>query len=202
MKNFFLCSSLIFIFSLSNAQPFTLDPAIKPVELKLQPFNPKQKEREKEKGRINVTKVTQVKDTLYYFVQGASIFSPVYVGVTTSDPANKINVQLSKMTWNNVDRKGSTDDKGQWHETFKTENDFGIMVVPDAKPAKYTLMVWVGNEAKIELPSVLNNSKKDSKDISKEGEKNGSSSMLLYVVIGILVALVAFLFFKLKNKKS
>lgn len=198
MKNFFLCFVLIFIYNLTNAQPFTLDPAIQPVELKLQPFSPKQKDREKQKGRINVTKVTQVKDTLYYFVQGASIFSPVYVGVTTNEPANKINVQLSKMVWKNIDRKGSTDEKGRWHETFKTENDFGIMVVPDSKPAKYTLMVWVGDEARLELPSVMKNAGEET----KEKNKKGSGSLILYIVIGALVILVAFLFFKLKNRKS
>ena len=95
---------------------------------------------------------------------------------------------------------GVHDEKGQWSEKFKTENDFGIMVIPQSKPAKYTLLVWVGDEAKIELPPVLD---KD-KDAASGGGKGGgmSQSTILYIVIGALAVIVAFLFFKLKNRKS
>ena len=200
MKKICLCGAGLFMLYALSAQPSNLDTAINPVELKLLPFKPTAKERELEKGRMNITRVTQSDDTLYYFVQGASIYSPVYVGVTSLDPSNKIDVRLHKMNWKNANRSGSTDDKGQWSEKFKTENDFGIMVIPQSKPAKYTLLVWVGDEAKIELPPVLD---KD-KDAASGGGKGGgmSQSTILYIVIGALAVIVAFLFFKLKNRKT
>ena len=148
---------------------------------------------------MNITRVTQVKDTLYYFVQGASIYSPVYVGLTSLDPSVKVDVRLCKMNWKNFLRSGTTDDKGQWKENFKTENDFGIMVIPQSKPAKYTLLVWVGNEAKLELPTVLGGDEKKA-DEKSGGGKGGGSNMILYIIIGVLAVAVAFLF--LKRKKS
>lgn len=200
MKKTLLLPALFFLLiCAASAQPFNLEPSIEPVELKLLPFNPKDPARAMEKGKMNITRVTQVKDTLYYFVQGASIYSPVYVGLTSLDPSVKIDVRLCKMNWKNFNRSGTTDDKGQWSENFKTENDFGIMVIPQSKPAKYTLLVWVGNEAKIELPPVLGGDAKKA-DEKSGGGKSGDSNTLLYVIIGVLAVAVAFLF--LKRKKS
>jgi hypothetical protein len=59
------------------------------------------------------------------------------------------------MNWQNTSRSCITNDWGQWSEKFKTENDFGNMVVPSSKPAKYSLLVWVGDEPKMEIPSVF-----------------------------------------------
>lgn len=201
MKKTILLLVFAFLVALAYGQPFNLDTAINPVELKLLPFNPKDKARELEKGKMNITRVTQVKDTLYYFVQGASIYSPVYVGVTSLDPANKIDVRLHKMNWKNASRSGSTDEKGQWSEKFKTENDFGIMVIPQNKPAKYTLLVWVGDEAKIELPPVIDENKGEGGTSGKSGG-GMSQSTILYIIIAVLVVIVAFLFLKRKNTKS
>ena len=183
------------------AQPFNLDTSINPVEIKLRPFKPTHKDSALMKGKMNILRVTQVKDTLYYFVQGASIYSPVYVGVTSLDPANKIKVQLHKMNWQNASRSGTTNDKGQWSEKFKTENDFGIMVVPGSKPAKYSILVWVGDEPKMELPSVFSGDAPDEKKDEKGG-KGDSGNTLLYIIIGVLAVAVGFLFFKMKNKKA
>lgn len=197
------CFLLLFLFIAASvtAQPFNLDTSINPVEIKLRPFKPTHKDSALQKGRMNIIRVTQVKDTLYYFVQGASIYSPVYVGVTSLDPANKIKVQLHKMNWQNANRSGTTDDKGQWSEKFKTENDFGIMVIPGSKPAKYSILVWVGDEPKMELPTVFSGDAKEEKAADKGG-KGGSGNTLLYVIIGVLAVAVGFLFFKMKNKKA
>lgn len=198
-------AALIFLFFVAKgfAQPFTLEENLNPVELKLKPYKPSAKEREPEKGRINVTKVTQAKDTLYYFVQSASIYSPVYVGLTSADPSVKIKVQLHKMNWKNASRSGVTDAKGQWSEKFKTENDFGIMVIPETKPAKYTLLVWVGDEAKLELPTVFGGDEQAGGKEEKTGSgKSGSGNTLLYVLIGLLAVAVGYLFIRLKNQKK
>ncbi len=80
MKKLALFFLFTLFFSALLAQPFNFNPTIKPVELKLFPY--KAKDKAKDKGKMNVTRVKQVKDTLYYFVKGASIYSPVYVGVT------------------------------------------------------------------------------------------------------------------------
>lgn len=144
---------LLLFSSFSKAQPFTLDPKIKPVELKLYNFNPAKEP--KAKGRISITEVTQSEDTLYYFVRGASIYSPVYVAFQTKDASSAIDISLHKMNWNHANRTGTTDPKGHWEDKFKTENDFGIRVTAKSKPVEYAVIVWVGDEPKMELPSIV-----------------------------------------------
>ncbi len=185
------------------SQPFNLDTSINPVEIKLRAFSPKGKDSALQKGKMNILRVTQVKDTMYYFVRGVSIFSPVYTGVTSLDPANKIKVQLHKMNWENANRSGSTDHNGKWSDQFKTENDFGIMVIPETKPARYSILVWAGEEAKIELPSLFSEETGAEKEtVSEPGQtkKSGSGKTVLYVIIGGLAVAVGFLLFKMKKK--
>lgn len=196
MKRFFSFLNLVIISSTIIAQPFNLDENIKPVELTLHTFNPPADP--KAKGKLNVTEVTQVKDTLYYFARGISIYSPVYVGVTVKDEANPVKVGLYKMNWKTPSRSGHTDEKGHWEEKFKTEGDFGIMVVTKTKPATYSLIVWAGDEAKFELPTVFSSGKNAA--AGKGG--NFLKDNLLYIIIGLLAVVIGVLVFKLKNKKN
>lgn len=131
------------------AQPFNLNKKIKPVELNLINFNPKDV---KKKGKINLTQVVQVKDTAYYFVKKLSIYSPIVVSVGAADPSNPVQVSLHKWNWKNASRPAKqTNEKGYWEEKFSTESDFGIMVVSPQKPVSYNIYVWVGDEVKIDI---------------------------------------------------
>lgn len=182
------------------AQPFTLDPNIKPVELKLHKFNPAKEQ--KAKGRLNVTDVNQVKDTMYFFAKGISIYSPVYVGVSALDETSPVEVSLHKMNWKEAERIGTTNEKGQWKEKFKTENDFGIRVIANKKPSTYSLVVWAGDEPKMELPTVFKKKGDKSNDVKVAGTKSSFfKNNLLYIVIGVLALAVLILVIKLKSKK-
>ena len=188
--------SLLFFSVVTHAQPFTLDTKFKAEKLLLHKFNVPSEP--KAKGRISITKVTQLEDTLFYFVKEISIYSPVYVGLQTNDSLNNepLGVTLHKMSWRKAERKGTTDAKGYWHENFKTENDFGIRVVTKSKPVVYSIMVWVGDEPKMEIPSAFKKG-----NTFKAGD-NFFKDNLLYLIIAGLALLVAVLFFKLKKKKN
>lgn len=192
---------LVIIFFLSAAmntpaiaQPFTLD-SIHVTELKLVDFTPK---KSAIKGRINLTHVTQVKDTMYYFVTGVSVYSPTYVSVTTRDKTKPVEVRLHKWNWHDVLRSGNTGDSEHWEDKFRTETDFGIMVVSKNNPVDYAITVWTGEEAKAPLPSPFSKAKASAGDSAASGEFFKKNWM--YFVIGILVIIIAFLF--IKRKKS
>jgi hypothetical protein len=192
----FLFALFIFVFGQVNAQPFTLEDHIKPVKLELHKFNPSKEP--KAKGRLGVAQITQVKDTMYFWAGGISIYSPVYVGVNVADPSNTVEVRLHKMNWKEASRSGSTDNKGHWEEKFKTENDFGIMVIAKSKPVTYSIVTWAGDESKFELPTVF---KKD--DGSGGGvEGNFFKDNMLYIIIGVLVLAILVMFLKLKSRKK
>ena len=182
--------------NICSAQPFNLDDRIQPTELN---FIDYKKDDTIRRGKINITEITQNKDTSYYFVKGLSMFSPVYFGLTTKAEAGNIKVSLCKDNWHKAEQTGETGDKGHWQANFKTEGDFGIMVIADKKPADYTMITWMGNEAKdVGMPDPF----KDS-DGKTAGAKKGGNFLkdnLMYIIIGLLVVIIGVLIFKMKKK--
>jgi preprotein translocase subunit SecF len=193
LKKFLLIITLLLSSTLLMAQPFTLDIKFKPLQLKLHKYNPPKEP--KAKGRISISQTTQTEDTLFYFVKGASIYSPVYFGIQTNDPSNSVDVSLHKLSWKKAERSGTTNANGYWEQRFKTENDFAIRVIAKEKPVAYSIMVWVGDEAKMELPTVF------KKGTIVSGGGNFLKNNLVYIVIAGLIIIILILFFKYKNKK-
>src|SRR5260221_8450565 len=107
---------------MAAAQPFTLDQKIKPAELKLQPYHG----GGHAEGRLAETEITQTEPTQYFFVQGLSIYSPDYVGVTGEDPSEHLTVSLHKETWEQAHRHGEISGAGHWDARFKTSGEVGI----------------------------------------------------------------------------
>ncbi len=187
---FFVIS--FFVTTKTIAQPFTLD-SINVTELNLFDYKPA---NVKVNGKLNVTTVTQVKDTMYFFVKGISAYSPTYVSVTANDKTKPIDVRLHKWNWHDVLRSGTTDANGHWEDKFRTETDFGIMIICKDKPAEYVITVWSGEEAKPDLPTPF----------SKENVGAGGSTVTdflkknwMYILIGLLILIIGILFLKRKK---
>jgi hypothetical protein len=187
---------LAFIALALKGQPFTLDKDFKAQKLLLHKFN--NPSEPKAKGRLSITTVTQTEDTLFFFVKDASIYSPVHFALQTKGTVNNgpLQITLHKMSWRKAERKGTTDANGYWSEGFKTENDFGIRVIANSKPAIYRMMVWVGDEIKIDIPSAFK--KADASKSSGHFLKNN----LVYIILVSLVVLVITLLLKLKKTRN
>ena len=173
------------------SQPFTLDPNINPTELVLVNFEPPNQPLAK--GMINVTDVTQVADTQYYFIKGFSIYSPAYFSITAKDKMEGLRVDLCKANWLGTSRSGVTDANGHWEDKFKTKGDFGIRVIAKNKPATYALVTWVGKEADIDMPTAF--------VYSETGAGGGNKNMLLYGGIGAAILLLVVVFIIKRKKK-
>jgi hypothetical protein len=197
-KNVFVFVLSIFFFLLQNTcigQPFSLDERVQPTQLNLVDFK---KTDTVQKGRINMTEVTQNNDTAYYFVKDISMFSPVYFGLTTNAEAGNIRVNLCKDNWHQVNQNGETGDKGHWQANFKTEGDFGIMVIVEKKPADYSIIVWVGDEAKdVGISSPFREDEKVA-----GGKKGGNflKDNLVYIVAGLVLVIAVVLYLKKKKQ--
>jgi hypothetical protein len=190
---------VVFFFSSHSllAQPFTMNPDINPVELNLYDFKPVG--NDKANGRLNVTDVTQDKDTMYYFARGFSIYSPAYAGVTLQDKSMNVEVSLFKENWLKPSQGGVTNEKGHWDAKFKTEGDFGIRVIAKTKPCTYALVVWNGKDVEVSVPTPFTYNEGGAGSSSGKGgffKKN-----LVYIIIGVLAIAVIFLFLKLKKRK-
>ena len=126
------------------------------------------------------------------------MYSPVYFGLTTKADSGNIKVYLCKDNWKTINREGETGSKAHWDTKFKTEGDFGIMVIPERKPANYTLVVWAGSEAKdVGITSPF---KGGAGAAQKSSGGNFFKNNLMYIIIGLLVAIIAILMLKRKNK--
>jgi hypothetical protein len=185
---------LICLLQQLKAQPFTLDDRIQPLELKLEGYK---KDDPKAKGRIVTHAARQDTDTSYYWVQGLSMYSPCFFTITASDPAADIKINLCKENWQKAHKSGTIKGKGKWTEKFKTEGDFGIQVIARKKPVRYALLVWSGDEVKVDIPSPF----KGGNAVSGGGgwlKKN----MTLLLVVGLALAITGFLLYKLKKGKQ
>ena len=155
IKGLIVFAALFVVISFSAAQdaiaqPFALDEKIKPTELKLTEYTSKDPRM---KGKVAVAEVTQKNDSLYFFVKGISIFSPVIILVESMDKTEKLNVSLHKNTWNAVEVSGETGSDGTWSKTFTTAGDVGIKIGTKKFPTKYQVVVWVGDEVDVQMPS-------------------------------------------------
>lgn len=193
MKDRFKLSIVIvLLFGIQGfAQPFNLDEKINPIRLELQPIDVATKPDVK--GGMAITEAQQIKDTMYYFVDGLSIYSPTYVSVTTSDDSEPLEVSLHKMNWHQSERSDKTNGEGEWSETFRTEMDFGLRIIANDIPAKYTILVWSGVETDFELPPIF---KKQEKVNSETGAWDFIKDYGLFLVIGLLIIIILLLILK------
>ena len=174
----------------SYAQPFTLNEKIKPTEIKLEPYRAS---NGKADGRIYGAELTQTQGEQYFFVQGVSIYSPVYVGITAEDPSARIQSSLHKEVWDKPNVQGQTDSGGHWEARFKTSGDFGIRIAPDKVPAKYAVLIWVGNEIDLPLPSPF------KRTTGPQSSASASGMPVVYIGLGLLLAaIIAVVFVKLR----
>jgi hypothetical protein len=180
----------------SNAQPFNLTESVQPIELN---FTEHKKEgEEKANGRISINTFNQEQDTAYYFIKGLSLYSPTYFSVNSSDPGTDIKVNLCKENWHSFHQSGAVQGKEIWSSRFKTEGDFGIMVIANKKPAKYVLLVWTGNEMTIAMPSVF----KSAAEGTAGGEGWFAKNKTMVIVIAVALAIISVLLLKLKKKRQ
>ena len=193
---FLLPVSLLMAGTRLLAQPFNLTESVQPTELIFTDYI--KTGETKPDGRISLNPLTQDVDTSYYFIKGLSMYAPTYFSLNSTDPAADIKINLCKENWHVVHHTGNVNGKGIWSCKFKTEGDFGIMVIANKKPVRYVLLVWSGNDLKVEIPSVF-------KTATEDDMKGGSwfKRHMMWLIGGALVLiLIAFILIKPKNKRS
>ena len=125
------------------------------------------------------------------------MYSPTFFTITASDPAASLKINLCKENWKQAHKTGEIKGKGKWNTNFKTEGDFGIQVITAKKPAKYALLVWVGNEVKVDIPSPFKN------DAGSSGGGGWIKKNMALLIVGLAaIAIIGFLLFKLKKAKK
>ncbi|MBP6430793.1 MAG: hypothetical protein KA319_03420 [Ferruginibacter sp.] len=160
---------LLLLVKFSNAQPFTLDKNIKPIELRLIDYAGENGDTTW-KGKVNFTTVTPKKDTTYFVVKGLSIYQPVYFATTGKN--KNLEIKICKDNWKTPNQKGNLAN-GKWSVNFKTEGSFGIMMITKNREP-YQMFTWAGKAIRAkDLPSPF---KKQEAKVAQEKPKSSKTT--------------------------
>ncbi len=193
------------------AQPFELDPKIKPIELLLV-------DDSEVEGAKGVTTAGSIKDDrpTYYYVKGHDVFQNIDVFIFSNYGNPKFKVELVKDTWNDVaETQTSTSQKdGIINFKLRTWGDFGFRITPET-PLFYTVIVYASSPVKNYLDSPFIKATKENTGISTmpdeaevntlkntETNVNDESNLWLYAGIGILLLIVGVLMGKILSRKN
>jgi len=140
-----------------------------------------------------------------FLVEGLDVMQPVYVGVYTKNPEDKIHVRLAKDDLDKVEQEGNTAGTGKAEFKFRTYESFKIGIDAE-KDTEYQIMVWVGDEMPLEQPPVAVPASEYVEPENKTGAggKSGGVSFSylelgLIALVLLLVGIVAVFMFR-KNK--
>lgn len=88
-----------------------------------------------------------------FLVEGTGILQPIAVGVYTKNPDSKLRVRVVKDSFDKPERDAATDGEGRAEFKFRTFDSFKLWITAD-EPTEYQLVVWIGDEIALPIPSV------------------------------------------------
>src|SRR6056297_3265666 len=188
-----LLFGLLFIGAFQGyAQPFTLNKAIQPVELKLLADT-----RTGHDGELGIVYFNRLKDSaMYHYVTGHDLYNFVDVLVTSVD-GTPLKVSLAKDNWEAVQAQQNTVNARDGVADFKirTWGSFGIKIEPEQpNNSIYTIAVVASPEKKTYLGSAFRSINEDEMTSSGEASPieaagttgdGGKTNYLLYIALGV-----------------
>lgn len=205
-----LLFGLLFIGAFQGyAQPFTLNKAIQPVELKLLADT-----RTGHEGELGIAYFNRLKDSvMYHYVTGHDLYNFVDVLVTSVD-GTPLKVSLAKDNWEVVQAQQNTVNARDGVADFKirTWGSFGIKIEPEQpNNSIYTIAVVASPERKTYLGSAFRSINEDEMTSSGEAspsetggtsDDGGGANYLLYIALGVALLIIGVLAGKLMGRKG
>ncbi|WP_437399529.1 hypothetical protein [Flagellimonas lutimaris] len=205
-----LLFGLLFIGAFQGyAQPFTLNKAIQPVELKLLADT-----RTGHEGELGIVYFNRLKDSaMYHYVTGHDLYNFVDVLVTSVD-GTPLKVSLAKDNWEAVQAQQNTGNARDGVADFKirTWGSFGIKIEPEQpNNSIYTIAVVASPEKKTYLGSAFRSINEDEMTSSGEPAPSeaagtsgdgGGTNYLLYIALGVALLVIGILAGKLMGRKG
>ncbi len=127
------------------------------------------------------------------FLEDLSILQPITVVLWTLDNDDDIELALAKDRFDDVILKGSTKGRGAVVHKVRTQGDIRFIVRAVGEPRPYRMVVWVGDEVKLPVPSIL-----------VPGKTTASSSMSVWIgaAVGVTGLLAVAVLLMMKNKRG
>ncbi|MDN3493450.1 hypothetical protein [Winogradskyella bathintestinalis] len=188
-----------------SAQPFTLDPKIKPTKLELT-AHPKYKGAKYIEGST-----TLMKDSInYHYVEGHDVFQFVDIFIFANDAKTNLSADVVFNTWSNVEetQKTATSKDGYINFKVRSHQDIGFTVSSDeAIDIPYTIVVNASPEVKNYLGSPFVKATEKNMGLETPVEKTDTvqtaeSNLWIFIIIGVLLLVVGLLAGKLMGRKK
>ncbi len=195
-----------------GAQPFNLDKAIKPLEIKLadDPDN---------EGAKGMAVNTSIKsgETHYFYVTGHDIFQFLEVFIFPSNESAHLEASVVKDSWKDIEDTQNTLDSDMEIINFKLRDQggFGLKIISSEESStNYSIVVYASSSEKSYLSSPfikattqdlagtnLQTSNSSSSNIKDNETQVSNSNTLLYVLLLIAIVVIGLLLWKQFAKK-
>ncbi len=207
----FTAICLLFCSIQGIAQPFELDPKIKPLELGLKPDGSSE-------GALGIATIAEVNENpAYFFISGHDVFQPIDIYIFSITTGEQFTVHLVKDSWKDlIEKKTSSEsNNGIINLQLRAWGAFGFKIMPISKTAAYSILVKAGSPVKEYLGSPFvkatddntssvssnkNDSQSENSENLSEEKEQDSLPVILYIVIGVLLLAVGLLAGKLLGK--
>jgi len=159
-----------------------------------------------ENGRIAYVEARTGLQEQRYVVTNLQVTQPVRVTLKAVDPGDELELRVVKTNWSEPQREVATGDTGRVQVTFRTQGEFGLAVAGADAGKPYRLVVWVGDEVRRPMRSVV-----VPKSQWSEGDTLGGkaaptaapgSSWALWLGLGLLAIIAALLAVLVLRKKG
>ena len=153
-----------------------------------------------EHGKAAVVKGNAGSEAQRFLVEGVTMETPVTVLLRGLDPADEIDLSVTKYAWDQPLKRGTARDVPLAMK-FRTEGEFQLSVTADDDGAPYRLLVWVGDVVEPALAPVAV-SVDEYEDGPMEAATSSGGGLVLWVIAGLLGAAVLLLAVLVLRRKS
>ena len=106
-------------------------------------------------GRLAYVVSKTARDGQRFYASNLLVTQPVIITLKSDDPANDIQLKVTKTQWSKAEREVSTGARGRVQVKFRTQGEFGLAVSGADAGKPYRMTVWIGDEVKRPMASVV-----------------------------------------------
>ena len=134
-----------------------------------------------------------------FLIDQLTVYTPIVVTLRPVRKGDDVRLKIGKTSWEEALRSGNTKD-GQVSFKFRTEGEMLISVDGASPKLPYKLLVWVGDEVKVDPPpAVLPKSQLKSVDAPGGGLPGGP---VMWVIAAALAGIFILMLVMVMRKKS
>jgi hypothetical protein len=149
-------------------------------------------------GKVETLQGTAKTEPDQFFVEHIGVLQPVVVTLFAAHKGDKIKMVLAKERWDEKLQEHVTGPEGQVTAKLRTQGELRIIVTAEGEPKPYFLMVWVGDEVKVELASVIVPMSTHTRGAGTSVA--GGSTLSIVLAVGVVALLVMIVVFAMRKR--